>query len=195
MMGALLLKMDFSGSATVIYCVCVTFHIHVQTGTGGIRCEKATSACLQLLKDTAAATTTTTTGTDGTSNPSSSTPPPLPTVFHLEGGILNYLDTIPPVESKFNGECYVFDQRIAVTYGLQPSSRFTSMCFACRHPLSVEEDLLPETGFVQGLSCRYCAPSLTEQQKERFANRQRQIELGHHEVLVQNYLVGQQQQQ
>jgi predicted sulfurtransferase len=177
----------------------VSLQYHVPTGTGGIRCEKATSACLQLLKDTAAATTATTTSdTDGTSNSSSSssTPPPtLPTVYHLEGGILNYLDTIPPMESKFNGECYVFDQRIAVTYGLQPSSRFTSMCFACRHPLSVEEDLQPETGFVQGLSCRYCAPSLTDQQKERFANRQRQIELGNHEVLVQNYIVGQQQQQ
>ena len=120
------------------------------SGTGGIRCEKATSACLQLV------------------------PKDIP-VYHLEGGILAYLDTIPPEQSLFDGECYVFDQRIAVTYGLKASQRYKTSCHACRHPLS--EDDTHREDFVEGLSCRWCVGKLTEQQKARFEARQRQIEL------------------
>jgi len=118
--------------------------------TGGIRCEKATNACLQLV------------------------PKGVP-VYHLEGGILAYLNDISPEESLFDGDCYVFDQRVAVTYGLQPSSNFKKSCHGCRHPLS-EEDLHRDD-YVEGISCRYCTGKLTEKQQERFSQRQRQIEL------------------
>jgi UPF0176 protein len=96
-------------------------------------------------------------------------------VYHLEGGILAYLDTIKPDESLFDGECYVFDQRIAVTYGNEPSKKFTASCHACRHPLSAED--VQRDDFVKGLSCRWCVGNLTDKQKDRFAQRQRQIEL------------------
>ena len=118
--------------------------------TGGIRCEKATNACQKLV-------------------------PSDVEVFHLEGGILNYLDSVPPEDSLFDGECYVFDQRVAVTYGNQPSTKFTESCKACRHPLS-KVDMEGEE-YVEGLACRWCAERQTEKQKERFASRQRQVQL------------------
>jgi UPF0176 protein len=119
-------------------------------GTGGIRCEKATGACLQLV------------------------PKDVP-VYHLEGGILAYLDTIPPEKSLFDGDCYVFDQRIAVTHGLIPSTKWKDSCKACRHPLSTEA--MQRDEFIEGLSCQYCAGHLTDKQRERFEARQLQIEL------------------
>ena len=122
----------------------------LDVGTGGIRCEKATSAALQLV------------------------PQNVP-VYHLDGGILAYLDSIPKDESLFEGECYVFDQRIAVTHGLRPSTQYKDSCHACRHPLSVQDIQRPD--FVKGMSCRHCIGSLTEKQKIRFASRQHQIEL------------------
>mmetsp|Transcript_16193 Transcript_16193/g.44865 ORF Transcript_16193/g.44865 Transcript_16193/m.44865 type:complete len:143 (+) Transcript_16193:87-515(+) len=122
------------------------------SGTGGIRCEKATSACMQLVSN------------------HKDTP-----VYHLEGGILAYLDEIPQESSLFDGECYVFDQRIAVTHGLHPSTTYTSSCYACRHPLSTQD--LKREDYLKGLQCRYCVDELTEKQKERFESRQRQIEL------------------
>jgi UPF0176 protein len=118
--------------------------------TGGIRCEKATSACLQLL------------------------PKDVP-VYHLEGGILAYLNDVPKDQSLFEGDCYVFDQRIAVTHGLQPSIKYQQSCHGCRHPLS-EEDLKRDD-FVEGVSCRNCTDQLTEKKQERYTARQRQIEL------------------
>ncbi|KAG7354561.1 hypothetical protein IV203_003917 [Nitzschia inconspicua] len=133
--------------------------------TGGIRCEKATSACLKLV------------------------PKDVP-VYHLEGGILAYLNDIPPEQSLFEGDCYVFDQRVAVTYGLQPSTIYQQSCHGCRHPLS--NDDLKRDDFVKGVSCRYCSNSLTERKVERYAARQRQIELALlgketcHDIFLQN---------
>lgn len=118
--------------------------------TGGIRCEKATNACQKLVS------------------------PGVP-VYHLEGGILAYLDEIQPKDSLFDGDCYVFDQRVAVTYGNQPSTKFTDSCKACRHPLCRED--LDDPSFVEGLSCRWCINQLTDKQRERFASRQRQVEI------------------
>ncbi|MBW3568351.1 MAG: rhodanese-related sulfurtransferase [Proteobacteria bacterium] len=93
--------------------------------TGGIRCEKSTA----LLKSM------------GFEN-----------VFHLQGGILKYLETVPEEESLWEGECYVFDERVAVKHGLE-SGTFT-MCRACGHPLS--ETDRKSTEFVEGESCPYC---------------------------------------
>lgn len=118
--------------------------------TGGIRCEKATNACMKVVPDGVP-------------------------VYHLEGGILAYLDDVKQEESMFDGDCYVFDQRVAVTYGNKPSTKFTDSCKACRHPLSKED--IAMDGYVEGLSCRWCVQNLTEKQKERFASRQRQVEL------------------
>jgi UPF0176 protein len=120
------------------------------SGTGGIRCEKATNACLNLV------------------------PKDVP-VYHLEGGILAYLNDIPKEKSLFDGDCYVFDQRVAVTYGLKPSTAYQKSCHGCRHPLSVQD--LEREDYVQGVSCRYCTGTLSEKQQERFAQRQRQIEV------------------
>jgi UPF0176 protein len=116
--------------------------------TGGIRCEKATVITSELFPNTE--------------------------VYHLEGGILAYLDKVQPEDSLFDGECYVFDQRTAVTHGLKPSERYTS-CFACRSPLGVED--LQRDDFVEGISCRYCLNELTEKRRERLEGRQRQIQL------------------
>lgn len=118
--------------------------------TGGIRCEKATNVCQKLV------------------------PEDVP-VYHLEGGILAYLDEIKPEESMFVGDCYVFDQRVAVTYGNRPSTKFTDSCKACRHPLS--KDDMESQAYVEGLSCSWCVDKLTEKQRERFASRQRQVQI------------------
>lgn len=88
---------------------------------------------------------------------------------------MNYLDSVKPEESQYEGECYVFDQRVAVTHGLKPSEKYFTSCHACRHPLSGED--LKRKDFVEGLSCRWCFDELSEKQKERFAQRQKQIEL------------------
>lgn len=97
--------------------------------TGGIRCEKASAACLDFVRQHCG-------GNEGDGD--------IP-VYHLEGGILAYLDTVPLEESLFEGDCYVFDQRVAVTHGLQPSPAQYSMCHACRAPLmsDVHNCLLP----------------------------------------------------
>jgi len=118
--------------------------------TGGIRCEKATNAAMQMV------------------------PRDVP-VYHLEGGILAYLDEVSPTDSLFDGDCYVFDQRVAVTYRNRPSQTVRHKCHACRHPLS--NDDLEREDYHHGVSCRYCAGRLTEKQEERFAQRQKQMEL------------------
>lgn len=116
--------------------------------TGGIRCEKSTSIAREHFPNTP--------------------------IFHLEGGILAYLDTIPESESMFFGECFVFDQRVAVTHGLKPSSEFT-LCHACRHPLSVVDR--EHHDYREGLSCSYCIFTVTDKQRQRFEQRQRQVDL------------------
>lgn len=93
--------------------------------TGGIRCEKATSYLLQ----------------QGFNE-----------VYHLKGGILQYLAEVPPEESLWEGECFVFDERVAVKPGLQPGSY--DMCVACGHPISEADKASPQ--YEVGVSCPYC---------------------------------------
>lgn len=114
--------------------------------TGGIRCEKSTA----YLKEQ---------GFDE--------------VYHLDGGILKYLEEIPVENSLWQGECFVFDQRVAVKHGLEQGSY--DQCYACRMPLSVDEMASPH--YVKGLSCPHCYDKTTEEQKAAFAERQRQVEL------------------
>ena len=114
--------------------------------TGGIRCEKST-AYLRSQGFTE--------------------------VFHLEGGILKYLETIPEEESLWRGECFVFDGRVSLKHGLELGSY--DLCHGCRQPLSTEEAKDPR--FVPGGCCPKCHDTLSAEQLERFAERQKQMEL------------------
>ena len=114
--------------------------------TGGIRCEKATAHLIQA-------------GFAG--------------VHHLEGGILRYLETVDPAESRWQGECFVFDQRVAVNHRLEPGEH--SLCHGCRMPLSAADRLLPS--YREGVSCRHCLDRLAPEDRERFSERQRQVDL------------------
>ncbi len=114
--------------------------------TGGIRCEKSTA----FLKEQ---------GFDE--------------VYHLDGGILKYLEDMPAENSLWQGECFVFDQRVAVKHGLEQGSY--DQCYACRMPLSAEE--MASDKYVKGLSCPHCHDKTTDEQKAAFAERQRQVEL------------------
>ena len=114
--------------------------------TGGIRCEKATS----WLKE------------EGFGE-----------VYHLKGGILNYLEKVERDASLWDGECFVFDGRVTVDHDLQPGHY--DMCHACRMPIS-EEDMASEH-YEAGVSCPYCHDSLTEADRARMKERQHQIEL------------------
>ena len=114
--------------------------------TGGIRCEKSTA----FLKE------------EG-----------IEEVYHLKGGILKYLEQVPEEESLWEGECFVFDERVAVGHGLEEGSY--GLCRACRFPISVEDQNAPE--FVEGVSCIHCHDKTTPEQKAGFAERQRQMEL------------------
>jgi UPF0176 protein len=114
--------------------------------TGGIRCEKSTA----FLKSE---------GIDE--------------VYHLHGGILKYLETVPAAESLWEGECFVFDQRVAVGQGLVPGTH--SICHACRKPLNEDERASPH--YVQGVACAACHGSRGQEELAGFAERQRQAEL------------------
>ena len=114
--------------------------------TGGIRCEKATSYLVQK----------------GYEN-----------VFHLEGGILKYLEIIPEKDSTWLGDCFVFDQRVSVEHGLAPGKY--KMCHACRLPLAPED--LKSKNYQPGVSCPKCYGSHTPKQQKRFKERQYQVEL------------------
>lgn len=114
--------------------------------TGGIRCEKSTA----FLKEQ---------GFDE--------------VYHLDGGILKYLEEMPQENSLWQGECFVFDQRVAVKHGLEQGSY--DQCYACRMPLSADE--MASDKYVKGLSCPHCHDKTTDEQKAAFAERQRQVEL------------------
>eukprot|EP00522_Entomoneis_paludosa_P017516 CAMPEP_0172453554 /NCGR_PEP_ID=MMETSP1065-20121228/10818_1 /TAXON_ID=265537 /ORGANISM="Amphiprora paludosa, Strain CCMP125" /LENGTH=431 /DNA_ID=CAMNT_0013205737 /DNA_START=109 /DNA_END=1404 /DNA_ORIENTATION=+ len=119
--------------------------------TGGVRCEKASAYCVANL------------------------PKGVP-VYHLEGGILAYLKQVPKEDSLWDGECYVFDQRIAVSHGLKPSEQYSSSCHACRHPLSQAD--VASKHYVHGVACPYCCDDPDKQQKrQRYEARQKQIEL------------------
>ncbi|MEH6405481.1 MAG: rhodanese-related sulfurtransferase [Sneathiella sp.] len=114
--------------------------------TGGIRCEKSTS---YLLKEG------------------------FEEVYHLDGGILQYLEDVPEKESTWEGECFVFDQRVTVNHDLEKGSY--DQCYACRYPITEDEKLSPL--YEKGVSCPRCHDRLTTDQKRRFAEREKQMQL------------------
>ncbi len=114
--------------------------------TGGIRCEKATS----FVKS------------EG-----------LDEVFHLKGGILKYLETVPQAESKWQGECFVFDQRVSVGHGLEIGDY--ELCHGCKRPVSEAERR--DARYEEGICCPACHDTVTVEQRARFAERQKQVEL------------------
>tara|TARA_B100000700_G_scaffold245366_1_gene273813 strand:- start:163 stop:1122 length:960 start_codon:yes stop_codon:yes gene_type:complete len=113
--------------------------------TGGIRCEKATSYLIE----------------EGFSD-----------VHHLEGGILKYLEDVSPENSLWDGECFVFDQRVSLGHDLLPGSH--RMCHACGLPVSPED--LKKTTYIKGLQCEGCVDKYSDSDRARFAERQRQID-------------------
>ncbi len=94
-------------------------------------------------------------------------------VFHLKGGILKYLEEVPEEESLWEGACFVFDERVSVEHGLKEGPH--TLCHACRHPLTPEETQSPF--YVKGVSCPHCHESRSEEDRARFRERQKQIEL------------------
>ncbi|MCF3642243.1 rhodanese-related sulfurtransferase [Rhizobium sp. TRM95111] len=114
--------------------------------TGGIRCEKATA----FMKAE---------GFDA--------------VYHLKGGILKYLEEVPPEESLWEGACFVFDERVSVTHGLAEGEH--ELCRACRQPLTAEDMTSPQ--FEAGVSCPHCHGSRSEEDRHRFRERQKQMAL------------------
>ena len=114
--------------------------------TGGIRCEKASAFMLK----------------EGFEE-----------VYHLQGGILKYLEEVPEQESIWEGECFVFDNRVAVNHQLE-KGRY-DQCYGCRHPIT-EEDKLSEK-YQKGVCCPRCFDRLTPDQVARFRERQKQVEL------------------
>ncbi|MBY0613295.1 MAG: rhodanese-related sulfurtransferase [Beijerinckiaceae bacterium] len=94
-------------------------------------------------------------------------------VYHLKGGILKYLETVDPAQSLWNGACFVFDERVAVGHGLGVEDY--ALCHGCREPLSAEDR--DHADYEPGVSCRFCAPKLTPEQKASARERQRQIML------------------
>ena len=114
--------------------------------TGGIRCEKATA----FLKD------------EGIAD-----------VAHLKGGILAYLEQVPAEQSLWEGECFVFDDRVAVGHGVVQGSHI--LCRGCRAPVSPANAVAPF--YVEGVSCPACAGSRDAEQRARYAERQKQVEL------------------
>ncbi len=114
--------------------------------TGGIRCEKSTA----YLKEQG-----------------------FGEVYHLEGGVLKYLEEVPESETMWEGECFVFDNRVSVNHQLEKGQY--DQCHGCRLPIT-EEDKKSDK-YMQGVSCHQCHDSLSEQQKLRFLEREKQIRL------------------
>ena len=114
--------------------------------TGGIRCEKSTSYLLEQGFEE---------------------------VYHLKGGVLNYFEQVPHTESTWEGECFVFDNRVTVNHQLEPG--VFDQCHACRRPITKEDKTRPE--FVMGVQCHHCIDEYSDAQRERFLMRQQQIEL------------------
>ena len=94
-------------------------------------------------------------------------------VYHLRGGILKYLETIPADESLWQGECFVFDQRVTVAHGLVPGTH--ALCHACRRPVSPEQ--LASALFAPGVSCPACHGERSDEQRAGYRERARQEEL------------------
>ncbi len=114
--------------------------------TGGIRCEKATALMLELGFDE---------------------------VYHLQGGILNYLQTVPAEDNRWNGECFVFDTRVAVDRDLTEGGYV--QCHACRRPLSVADLKSPD--YREGVSCPQCIDETDDDRRARLEERRRQVAL------------------
>ncbi len=114
--------------------------------TGGIRCEKSTAFLRQ----------------EGVEE-----------VYHLKGGILKYLETIPKGASLWRGECFVFDQRVTIGHDLAPGTH--ALCHACRRPLS-EQDLASSL-YEPGVSCGACHCERTDEQRASYRERHRQESL------------------
>ncbi len=94
-------------------------------------------------------------------------------VFHLKGGILKYLEEVPARDSLWHGECFVFDERVSVTHGLAVGE--AELCRACRQPLTAADRLSPK--FSDGISCERCHDSRSEDDRQRYAERHRQVAL------------------
>lgn len=114
--------------------------------TGGIRCEKSTA----FLKEQ---------GFDE--------------VYHLEGGILKYLEEVPESQSLWEGECFVFDNRVSVKHNLEKG--VYDQCHACRRPITEEDK--QSADYVPGVSCPKCVDETSDEQRQRFQERQKQIQL------------------
>ena len=114
--------------------------------TGGIRCEKASALVAQHGVEE---------------------------VYQLNGGILQYLEDTPAEQSRWQGECFVFDQRVSVNHELNQGQY--RQCYACRHPLSKEDMQAPE--FEHGVSCPFCHSSVSNVRRQQFRERQRQVRL------------------
>lgn len=114
--------------------------------TGGIRCEKATSYLRSIGVEE---------------------------VFHLKGGILKYLEEVPENESLWRGECFVFDERVSVSHGLEVGD--AELCRACRRPLTVSDRASPH--FREGISCAACVDQRSDDDRSRYAERQKQVEI------------------
>jgi UPF0176 protein len=91
----------------------------------------------------------------------------------LDGGILKYLETVPKEQSRWEGECFVFDERVSVGHGLKPGDY--ELCRSCRTPLGDAERTSPL--FVRGVSCEHCHDQKSDEKKAGLRERQRQVEL------------------
>ncbi|MCK0120527.1 rhodanese-related sulfurtransferase [Loktanella sp. F6476L] len=94
-------------------------------------------------------------------------------VYHLKGGILKYLEEVPKEESTWDGECFVFDARVSVGHGLVEGPHM--LCYACRRPILPEDKNRAE--YEEGVSCHQCFNEKSEDDKERFRERQKQVAL------------------
>lgn len=114
--------------------------------TGGIRCEKSTA----YLKEQG-----------------------FEEVYHLKGGILKYLEAVEKNDTLWEGECFVFDNRVAVNHDLEQGQY--DQCYACRYPITEEDKLSPH--YVKGVSCHHCYAQTTAEQRAQFAEREKQMQL------------------
>ena len=125
--------------------------------TGGIRCEKASSYMLQ----------------QGFNN-----------ILQLKGGILQYLEDIPDKESKWQGECFVFDNRVSLKNEMKPGTY--ELCHACRNPLSLQDR--SSKGYVKGVSCSKCINKISKEKKLKLKERNKQIEIAKKKGLYNPYI-------
>ena len=114
--------------------------------TGGIRCEKSTAYMREQGFEE---------------------------VYHLEGGILKYLEEVQKEDSMWQGDCFVFDNRVSVNHDLEKGDY--EQCFACRMPITVDDMQSP--AYSKGESCPHCIGKATDEQKARFRERERQMQL------------------